>query len=390
MGKISLVNRGRLINFINGITGVSPGGNAVVNMPVNQRYHRLVFQCACVNYTGGTGLAVTKLTGSGISATVTPTVVNGVVTAVAVVAGGSGWVVGDTFNFADATGIGFIGTVATVSSGVLATATVTSGGTPSAVAAKTLITSIKILVNGVNMRDITPDLIQRINMANGLFPALGELAIYFTSPWRNVNQQNEVTSWDVFGQATFQLQIQISSLVTNPQLVGIQEFDYLRNVRPGEKPGTQVPFLQPISQHSFTWPIVAGRNDINTLPFSYPISRMWLIGSQPGNISQVEVFQDGNKPFEATIQQLHEAYAEYGFQFGPPGQPNYQNLNQATTGVAGAKEPLAYFDAAFISDPDQRWWKALKVANAMILRVYSNVPQALTIVQEALPGSFAS
>lgn len=392
---VSLVNRGRLINFVNGITGVSPGGNAVVNMPVNQRYHRLIFQCACVNYTGGTSLAIVKITGTGTAATITPTVVNGVVTGGTITAGGSGWTVGDTFTFTDVTGTGFIGLVATVTGGppgALATFTVSSGGTPSAVAAKTLITSVKMLVNGVNMRDIVPDLIQRINIANGLFPALGELAIYFTAPWRNVNQQNEVTSWDTFGQSTFQIQVQISSTVTNPQLVAVQEFDYLRNVRPntakGAAPGSQVPFLQPVAQHAFTWPIVAGRNDINTLPFSFPISRMWMLGSVPGQISQIEVFQDGNKPFEATLAQMQQSYAEYGFQFGPPSQPNYANNNQSV--IAGAKEPLSYFDAAFISDPDQRWWKALKVANAMILRVYSNVPQALTIVQETLPGSFSS
>lgn len=388
---VNNVNRGRLVNFVNGITGVQAGGNAVVNMPVNQRYHRLVFQCSATNYTGGTALPVVKITGTGTAATITPTIVNGVVTGGAIVAGGSGWTAGDTFTFTDATGTGFIGLVATVTGGppgALATFTVSSGGTASPIKASTLINQIKLLVNGVNMRDISPDHIQRINMANGLHPALGELAIYFTAPWRNVNQQNEVASWDVFGQSTFQIQIQISSTVVNPGLIAIQEFDYLRNVMPDPADATkQIPFLQPVTQHSFTWPIVAGRNDINTLPFSFPITRMWLLGSTPGQISQVEVFQDGNKPFEATIAQLKEAYQEYGFQFG---QPNYQNQNANANAILAAYEPLAYFDAAFIADPDERWWKALKVQNAMILRVYSNIAQSLTIVQEALPGSFSS
>lgn len=390
MAGISVVNRGRLINFVNGITGVAAGGNAVVNLPVNQRYHRIIFQCQAVNYTGGTGLTVVKITGTGTAATVTPTIVNGVVTAVTVVAGGSGWTVGDTFTFTDATGTGFIGTAATVTGGppgALATATVSSGGTPSNIQASKLLAGIKLLVNGVNMRDIVPDLIQRINIANGLFPALGELAIYFTAPWRNVNQQNETCSWDTYGQSTFQIQLQISSTVVNPSLVAINEFDYLRNVRPDDTdPTKQVPFLQPVAQHSFTWPIVGGRNDINTLPFSFPITRMWLLGSVPGSIYQVEVQQDGNKPFEATTQQLQQAYQEFGFQFGAPNWNN-QTANNTTK---GAFEPLAYYDAAFISDPDQRWWKALKVQNAMILRVYSTVAQNLTIVQETLPGSFSS
>ena len=383
----NVLNKGRLINFINGITGVSPGGQAVVNMPVNSRYHRNVFQCKAVNYTGGTGLTTTVLTGAGNDdLTVTPTVVNGVITAVAVVAGGTGYTTGDTITINDATGQGFVGTV-TAAAGVVTAVAVTSVGIATPISPRSFFTSVKFLVNGVNMRDITVDSIMRIAMASGYIPALGELPVFFTPPWRNVNQQNEVTSWDLFGQSTFQIQLGISPNVTSPSLVGIQEFDYMRNVRPDAK-GNPVPFLQPTAQHQFSWPIVAGRNDINTLPFDFPISRMWLLGSNPGNISQVEVFQDGNKVAEYTLEQLKQAYTEYGFNFG---QPNYVNQNWATDDtLKAAYEQPVYFDAAFIADPDQRWWKALKCSNQMILRVYSDVAQTLTIVQETLPGSFAS
>lgn len=385
-------NKGRLINFVNGITGVSPGANAVVNMPVNQRYHRITFQCAAVNYTGGTSLAVVKITSSaGAGATITPTVVNGVITGGSVTAGGTGWTVGDTFTLTDATGIGFIGTVATVTGGppgAIATFTVTLGGTASPIEASKMLTALKLLVNGVVIRDIVPDMIQRINIANGMFPSLGQLTCYFTAPWRNVNQQNEITSWDLYGQSTFQIQATISATVGQPSLTAEQEFDFLRNVRPDKaNPGKTIPFLQPEAQHSFTWPIVSGRNDINTLPFAFPISRMWLLGSSPGNITQTEVFQDGNKPFEALLTAGLQMYEDYGFQFG---QPNYINQTRPTNNtLLGAYTLPVYFDTAFISDPDQRWWKALKCQNSMILRVFSNIAQSLTIVQETLPGSFS-
>lgn len=384
-----VINRGRSINFINGITGVQAGANAVVNMPVNQRYHRNIFQCKAVNYTGGTGLAITKITGSGTGATGTPTVVNGVVTAIAIVAGGSGWNAGDTFTFTDATGTGFVGTVATVTGGppgALATATVTVGGTASAISPITFLTSVKQMVNGVNMRDISPDSIMRIAMGCGYNPALGELPLFYTPPWRNVNQDNEITSWDLFGQSTYQLQFGISATVSLPSLVGVTEFDSFRNTRMiGDK---EVPFLQPTAQHQFTWPIVAGRNDINTLPFDFPISRMWLLGSTPGSITQVEVFQDGNKPFEADITQLKQSYNEYGFMFGD--RPDFLSVNYATTNAlkAAYQQPL-FFDGAFISDPDQRWQKALIAERQMILRVFSSVAQTLTIVQETMPGAYA-
>jgi hypothetical protein len=260
---------------------------------------------------------------------------------------------------------------------------ITVAGVASAMNPVDVIDQIKLLVNGVIIRDITPSSIMRIVNASGYVTKRGEFPVYFTPPWRNVNQQNEVTSWDLFGQSTFEIQIQLKSTVTSPGVTGIQEYDFMRNVRPGPK-GEQVPFLQPTAQHQFSFNVVAGRNDINTLPFAYPISRMWLLGSTPGNISQVEVYQDGNKVLEGTQSQIVQSYGEYGFRFSDPA--NAFTLNQS--GVNVYTQPI-YFDCAFVSDPDQRWWKALKCVNAMILRVYSDVSQAVTVVQETMPGSYA-
>lgn len=386
----NVLNRGRLINFINGIVGVAAGGQATVNLPCNQRYHRNTLQCVAINYTGGTGQAITALTGSGTGATGTLTVVNGVPTAITIVNGGSGWNVNDTFTIADATGAGAVFTVATVSGGppgAISTATVTVQGTPTPISPLSFFTSIRQMVNGVNMRDISPEEIIRISIANGYYPKLGELPLFYTAPWRNKIQRNDVSSWDMFGQSTFQLQMGISPNVTLPGLTGVMEFDYFRNERTLPD-GTKVPFLQPVAQHQFTWPIVSGRNDITTLPWNYPISRMWLKGSTPGAIYQLEVYQDGNKVLEATTEQLRQEYSEYGFEFG---YANYLNQTYASSNTLKAQyqEPI-YYDAAYISDVDQRWSKALTVQNSLILRVYSSAAQNLTIVQETLPGSYSA
>lgn len=384
-----VINLGRIVNNISGISGVTAGGNAIINLPTNQRYHRLVLQCGAVNYTGGTALPAVNITGTGINATITPTIVNGVVTAAVVVAAGTGYVVGDTFNFVDATGTGVVLRVATVSSGAMATIGVTSGGSASPIDPRTLLSSIKLLVNGVNMRDISPDSILRISNANNLYSRLGEFAIYFTAPWRNVNQANELTSWDLFGQSTFQVQFGISSSVSSPYLVGLMEFDYQRNVQT-DGAGKTVPMLQPVAQHQFSFPIVAGRNDINTLPYSFPISRMWLLGSTAAQLTQIAVLQDSNRVFEALLSpqnQLAQMYEEYGFQFG---RPDYINQNGTVANVKSNILAPFYFDAAFISDPDQRWFKALKVQNQMILQVYSAIAQTLTVVIESLPGQYTS
>lgn len=392
-------NKGRLINFVNGITGVTPGGNAVVNLPTNCRYHRNIFECSAVNYGGtgatGTGAFTGTLTavattssGAGTGATVTLTVVNGAVTAAVLVAAGSGYAANDKLYPVDSTGTGAVINIATVSSGAVATIALTSGGTPSPINPVNFLTGVREMVNGVNMRDILPVNIMGIAQANGVMfnSALGELALNYTEPWRNVNNHNEVNSWDLFGQNTFQIQLQISPNVVSPGVIGISEFDFLRNVN--VVGSNLVPFLQPVAQHQFSYNGIAGRNDINTLPFSFPIARIWIYGATPGQITQVEIYQDNNKVFEATVPQMKQAYQPYGFQFGTA---NYFNQTFAGSAVLKAGyNPVTYFDAAFISDPDQRIYKALQCANSFIVRVYSAVAQTITIVMETLPGSFAS
>lgn len=380
-----VINKGRLINFISGITGVVAGGAALVNLPVNQRYHRLTLQTQCVNYTGGTAMATTALTGAGNDdLTVTPTIVNGVITSVAVVAGGTGYTTGDTITLAaDATGTGFIGTV-TAAAGVVTAVAVTVGGTASNADPATVLQSIQQLVNGVPVRDIEPDLILRYQMAQGIYPNLGELPLIYTNPTRNKIQRNDVTSWDLFGQSTFSLKFNIKSTASAPAVTGVQEFDFLRNVR--MENGKEVVFLEPTAQHQYGFPIPAGRYDITTLPFDFPISRLWFLGSSPGNISQIEIYQDGNKWFEATVEQMAEMYQPYGFSFGRADWLNTTRPGSAT--LQGQYAAPRYFDAAFISDPDGRWAKRLSVANNLTIRVYSDVAQNLTILSETMPGAY--
>src|SRR5688572_7309522 len=127
-------NSGRFINTIAGINGVQSPGTAIVNLPVNQRYHRL------------------------------------------------------TFN-------------------------VTNAG--NAVAVSTVVTGIKIIVGGITVRDISPSQMIAIAQANGYFPALGELPIFFTEAYgRNVIEPNDSTSWDMTGQTDFRIQLTIANGVT--------------------------------------------------------------------------------------------------------------------------------------------------------------------------------
>ncbi len=428
-------NLGRLRTTISGITGVSAGSVAVVNLPVNQRYHRLQLNCSGVNYTGGVAIVPTIVTAGGFTNTTGTcrlNCVNGVPTSVTYVAGNSaGATTATVLSVPDSTGMSsIILTCTAAGTGVLGNATFAiSGATAGPIQPATLITSLRLSVNGVVMRDISPAQILAIMTACGYFPQFGSLPIWFTEPTRNFLRDNELTSWDLFGQSTFQIQIGISANVTTPGLTGLMEFDYNRNARAGNAAqtaaaiaagaiakgapvGTPIPFAQPVSQHSFTIPISSGRFDITTLPHNKPISRLWLSGSSYGNLTQVEILQDGNLVYQASAQQMFEDASEYGYQLGNPyvaaaggggyggGVNGFATAQVATSIPNGvlSGSPWLYgagggslypLDGAVIFDLDNRPWKALRVDNALVLRVYSNAAQNLTVIQETLPGAFS-
>jgi hypothetical protein len=279
-----LNNIGRIVNQVPGITGVSANGTALVNLPVNSRYHRFSFQ-------------------------------------------------------------------------------VTNNGT--AADPTTVLSSVKLLVNGTNMRDISPANIIGIAKTLGYTPALGELPIWFTNPSRNVLVPNDSNSWDLFGQSTFSIQAGIAN-GTVPGLVGVMEFDFLRNLQTDSK-GASVPFLQPMAQHQFLFNLSGGRNDIVTLPLDFPVARLWVTSAN-ARITLLEVYQDGNKIVEGTPAQLNQFAAQYGF-------------------LLGGANP---FETGAIFDMDQRWWKSLKVANSLNVRVTLSAADNVTIVQETLPGAYQS
>lgn len=302
-----VINKGRTINYIAGLNGVSAGGQAILNIPCTGRYHRLILNC-------------------------------------------------------------------------------TTAGTPAAVA--TIISSIKLIVNGVAVRDIDPANILKILQAQGYYPIVGELPLNFSEPLLTggvINEPDDVTSWDMVGQNTFQLQIGIQAAAVTPGVTGVWEFDYQRNLLPDGNP-----FLQIVNQHQFSFPIPSGVYDITTLPFAFPIRRMYIYGSAPGNLLTLEVYQDNNKVHEGTITQTREAFRPYGFRFNntPDGTPFVNATGPANLGVAATVETPAFFETMYLSDPDSRIWKALRVGGNLTVRVNSTIAQTLTVVQECIPPGY--
>jgi hypothetical protein len=383
----AIINKGRLQNFISGISGVTPGGTAVINMPVNLRAHRLNFQTLGIAYgvAGTTPTAVPATADAGVTFSVQTSlgVITGITATGTVSTKADGdypiLISGGLYTRPDGSTVVLGGgALATYHVATLAVTGITliSGGVASPVPPELVITSVKQQVNGVNMRDISPTNILRVALANprgNWVLGADEFCIFFTEFWRNFIAHNEITSWDLAGQNTWQLQLGISGAISAPALVGSYEFDFERNLRPARdaKGATSmVPFLQPVKQHQFSFPVPAGRFDLTTLPYDFPIARVWLYYTDLSTglpisdpISQLEIYQDNNKVLEQTIEQNRQSLNEYGFN-------------------------TSIFDAAFVADLDGRLYKALHCAKQFIVRVNSRVASNLNVVLETLPGAF--
>jgi len=385
---MSVKNFGRLQNFISGITGVTPGGSGSLNMNTDSRVHRLNFQTSGIGYGLGATAPTAVPTAADIGATFSVTTANGMVTGINVVGSvstlGAGsyplTILDGLYTQLDGTqariGQGATGTYTVNGSHVVTNATVLSGGAVAPVPPELLLTSWKEQVNGVVMGDITPSNIVRRTLANPMTPwvlTTGEFPIFKTEPWRNENHHNEITSWDLIGQNSWQFSFGIAANISSPQLVGSFEFDYERNQRPTMVAGKKVmvPFLQPVKLHQFSYPVGSGRFDLTVLPKDFPIARIWCYETDlntgarlgKGSITQIEIHQDGNKVLEQTLAQNDQSLREYGFN-------------------------ASIFDASFVSDPDQRLHKALHCETQLILRVYSAAAANLNVVMETLPGAF--
>lgn len=382
-------NRGRLINYINGISGVQAGGRMQINMPTDRRMHEIHLLCKGIAYLAATTLAVPDVAGT---ETFGFTVVAGQIATVTITAAPTAKADGDyTGKFVDSSGNGQGGTFSyTVATGNVTAVTITSPGIVSPVSPARMFTSFQQFVNGINMRDIPPQDIVNIANANqelesgqGIKLAFGELALYYSEPWRRIVENDEVNAWDLVGQNTFQIFGQITTDITNPSVEGIMIFDYIPQLRPAlatdpiviagrAKVGEPIPYLQPVSQHKFVAQYQAGRNPIVTLPSQYPISRMWVY-ADTANITQLEVWQDGNMILQATSEQLKDAYNAYGFAV---------DVFKRTGGATPNDDAAAY-----ISDPDNRLFRALS-AKVLQVVVYLDAPANVSIIQENLPGAY--
>lgn len=252
-----------------------------------------------------------------------------------------------------------------------------------------VISTVKLVVNGITIRECSALNIIRSSILRGYIPKKGELPIWFTEPRHtNVNEPPDVLSWDLQGQSTFQIFVSIKSGLTAPELSGTMEFDFARNQLPSGKV-----FLQPVGVREYTLNAVAGENRINNIPFSHPIRSLLFKATNAGEIEKVVIEQDGNIVMEATYLQMVQAYRQYGFVFSDnelDSRTFAAGTSDATLAANSNLEARSYFDAAFLTDIDGRYWKVLRAAQSLDVRLTMTNAQAVTILAETMPGAFVS
>lgn len=388
---------GRNINTLKNISGVASNGAFTVKVPVGNRKHGTKLFCTAVNYTGGIGQTTKHLAGGGNDAlTVTLTLSAGrEPVTVAIVAAGNGYNIGDTFQVIDATGAGAVFTVATTVGGAgtgVATATY-NAGTASATSVEPdfLITQLTVTIGATNPYQVDTVFYSMRRQALGLLSPLGELSLDYTDPRRNWLLNNDITSWDTVGAGTMTITGRINASAVKPNITGNEEFDYFRNSGTRSN-GQQFVFANPFKLVQQNVQLAANaQTPINNLTVFGKLCRLWVKADNAGSISYLEMWADGQLRAEGNVVDLFKNYGVYDFQFN-----NTQTFAPSSIGTSNALKallnPFKRFDAAYISDFDNREQDALTIINKdnLILKLTNTgAAQNAILYMECLPGGFA-
>lgn len=178
----------------------------------------------------------------------------------------------------------------------------------------TVISTIRLKVGGVTIREMTADQCIRLAKLYKITTGTGEVPIFFSEPWLADPRTREMFSWDLFGQGKFVLEC----VFLNPGggAVGIQnivaEMDTVRNTMPDGKGGS-MPFLRIVKAKNETFVFSGAARLGNTgLDKSLPIRRL-LIDASANTFSDVEVISDSLSVInQTTLTQITNQLNHYG------------------------------------------------------------------------------
>jgi len=236
----------------------------------------------------------------------------------------------------------------------------TSGSTPAACVASTIIGEIRLIVGTKTIRKITAAQILAIAALNKITVPTGELPIFFSEPWRASVMGEEATSWDLtqIPGTPFIIQIDMLTGTTNPGVVIVEHWDKLTNVDQNKKP-----FLEIVYQSSLFKNVATGDQDITEIDIDHFIQR--ILFTAGSGITKALVVRDGETVHELTKTQNDDMLNDHGL-------------------VGSA------FDYALVFDYTQQVTDALSIAKSLDVRVTSGGTQTLTALIERRKQDFNS
>ncbi|MDR1279500.1 MAG: hypothetical protein LBK99_01590 [Opitutaceae bacterium] len=160
---------------------------------------------------------------------------------------------------------------------------------------ETVVRWMKLRVNERVRRDLTAKQWRDIARFNKVVPAGNEIPVWFAEIWQNTPADILNTCWDLYGQRSFEVQIQLENLAEPTDTVTIVAYQTYDNVHVLNTDKSIRNRIVEYSTMGVNAP--AGWYDVVTLPKQVMIGRLHWMG---GAISEVEVTADTRKVFEST------------------------------------------------------------------------------------------
>lgn len=196
-----------------------------------------------------------------------------------------------------------------------------NGALATAAQIATALTNCRFEVNGNLMRQFSGTQGQQILLVNGETLKDGYLPVYFSEPWRADVMDEEVTSWDLKGQRTFNVYLDLTTPATAFSVGGVKIYDYKDNTIDGK------PFVRAVKWIRQAFNANSGEADFDQIPKSRPIQRIHAFAASAA-LQRIRVRSDSVEIFDQTFAQNAQAMAAYGMVQQTDSLPMIFDYNQ--------------------------------------------------------------
>jgi len=247
---------------------------------------------------------------------------------------------------------------------------ITSNGVP--VDIETAIALVTLKVGGTIIKQLTPKFIKQRSLFFGYPAATGQFTIFFTEPRRRGLLGDELTSWDLFDEKSFTIEIRLNGGLITPTLAMQATWDNKRN---GEiQNGVFVKYPAAVLREIiFSQNISTNFTVTNILPVGIPVHNIFMIPTTPGTIQRLELDIDNDRKFEGDTLDTYgpndpyAAYDDYGL-------------------TVGRTNAQIYYPISF--DADNKLESAVIQNSNHNLRIFSSAAQAVDILVESRTPNF--